>query len=80
LKVVYEKRRAVTRGIAKFWPVALMNNGGISIHVTHKTDQVALSYLEDIWVEKDEKEPRCFTIEFVCFICWCTTWEMTRHQ
>jgi hypothetical protein len=55
----------VTRAIPKFWPVALMNHTIIAFHVTHNTDQVALSYLEDIWVEKDEKEPRCFSIEFV---------------
>jgi len=64
LQGIYEKRRAVTRAIPKFWPVALMNNPLVGFHVTHNTDQLALTYLEDIWVEKDEKEPRCFTIEF----------------
>lgn len=68
LREVYEKRRAVTRAIPKFWPVALMNHNIIAFHVTHNTDQVALSYLDDIWVEKDENEPRCFVIEFVCSI------------
>jgi hypothetical protein len=32
----------------------------------HSQDQLALSYLEDVWVERDPVESRCFTIEFVC--------------
>jgi len=51
--------------IPNFWPVALTNNPNISIHAAHHQDQVALSYLEDIWVERNPKERRCFTLEFV---------------
>jgi len=42
-----------------------MNHGMFSFHVQHNADQLALSYLEDLWIARDEKEPRCFTIEFV---------------
>jgi hypothetical protein len=42
-----------------------MNHSLISFHAQHNGDQLALSYLEDLWVERDAKEPRCFTIEFV---------------
>ena len=62
---VYQKRREVTKGIANFWPIALMNHPVFSVHAQHNADQLALSYLEDVWVERDPKEPRCYTIEFV---------------
>ena len=42
-----------------------MNNGTLACYMQHNADKTALSYLEDIWVEKDAKEHRCFTIEFV---------------
>ncbi|KAH9835830.1 uncharacterized protein C8Q71DRAFT_908227 [Rhodofomes roseus] len=61
---VYEKRRAILKGINKFWPVALMNNSMFALHAQHNSDQVALSYLEDVWVSRDTKESRCFTLEF----------------
>ncbi|KAJ8596512.1 hypothetical protein M405DRAFT_152033 [Rhizopogon salebrosus TDB-379] len=64
LAPVYEKRRAVAKSIDKFWPVALMNNNMISFHAQHNIDQIALSYLEDLWIARDPKEPRCYTIEF----------------
>ncbi|KAG5728575.1 Protein SET [Termitomyces sp. T112] len=61
---VYERRREVVKTIPKFWPVALMNNSGFAFHVQHSADQLALSYLEDLWIERDPIEPRCYTIEF----------------
>ncbi|KAF8624796.1 hypothetical protein AX15_005685 [Amanita polypyramis BW_CC] len=61
---VYQKRREVVRTIEKFWPVALLNHAVIEVHTTHTADQLALSYLEDLWVERDKQEPRCFTLEF----------------
>jgi template-activating factor I len=61
----YEKRREVAKSIAKFWPVALMNNSHFAIFAQHSADQLALSYLEDLWVTRDPVEPRCYTIEFV---------------
>jgi len=42
-----------------------MNHSLFAYHAQHNADQTALSYLEDIWVEKDAVEHRCFTIEFV---------------
>lgn len=64
LRPLYEKRRQVIKSIPKFWPVAMMNNSTLACYIQHNTDKTALSYLEDIWVEKDPKEHRCFTIEF----------------
>ena len=63
-----EKRREVLKGIPAFWPVALLNHPSVSIHAVHQQDQVALSYLEDVWLTRDPVEKRCFTLEFVrCF-------------
>ena len=42
-----------------------MNNSTLACYIQHSADKTALSYLEDIWVEKDAKEHRCFTLEFV---------------
>jgi len=64
LRPVYEKRRSIVSAIPNFWPVALMNHSLFAYHAQHNADQTALSYLEDIWDEKDPKEHRCFTIEF----------------
>ncbi|KAF8640649.1 hypothetical protein AX17_000306 [Amanita inopinata Kibby_2008] len=61
---VYQKRREVLRTVEKFWAVALMNHPMISFTVQHNADQHALSFLEDLWVERDKQEPRCYTIEF----------------
>ena len=65
MQPVYEQRRAVVKAIQKFWPVALMNHEMFAIHCQHNLDQVALAYLEDLWVVRDPKEFRAFTIEFV---------------
>lgn len=65
MKPVYEKRRAIAKGIKKFWPVALMNHPILAMHAQHNADQVALSYLEDLWLVRDETESRTFTLEFV---------------
>ena len=62
---VYEKRRQTAKAIPKFWPVALMNNSLFALHAQHNADQVALSYLEDLWITRDPVESRCFTLEFV---------------
>ncbi|KAF5384683.1 hypothetical protein D9757_006226 [Collybiopsis confluens] len=61
---LYEKRRPVLKSINRFWPVALMNHSMFSFHAQHNADQVALSYLEDLWIVRDPVESRCFTIEF----------------
>ncbi|KAL0576577.1 hypothetical protein V5O48_005409 [Marasmius crinis-equi] len=61
---VYEKRRQVVKTIPKFWPIALLNHTLFAIHAQHHADQLALSYLEDVWIERDPNELRCYTIEF----------------
>lgn len=58
----------MTKAIPKFWPVSLVNHGLLSFQTQHNVDRNALSYLEDLWVARDPKEPRCFTLEFVCKI------------
>lgn len=63
---VFQKRREILKGIPKFWPVALLRNSLLSFHLTHSADQSALGYLEDLWIEKDPQEMRCFKLEFVC--------------
>ncbi|KAJ7042643.1 hypothetical protein C8F04DRAFT_1076616 [Mycena alexandri] len=60
----YEKRREVAKSIEKFWPVALMNNSHFAFFTQHSADQLALSYLEDLWIARDTVEPRCYTLEF----------------
>ncbi|KAJ6604279.1 hypothetical protein DFH09DRAFT_898847 [Mycena vulgaris] len=60
----YEKRRAVAKSIPKFWPVALMNHSHFAFFAQHSADQLALSYLEDLWIARDTVEPRCYTLEF----------------
>lgn len=62
---VYEKRREVVKGIPKFWPVALMNRNEFAMLVQFPHDQNALSYLEDLWLIRDQAENRAFTLEFV---------------
>ena len=63
-----EKRRGVVKTIPKFWPVALLNHPAFAMHSVHHQDQVALGFLEDVWLTRDPNEGRCFTLEFVrCF-------------
>lgn len=67
---LYQERRAVVKAINKFWPVAIMHDPELLVHVAHTQDQTALSYLEDLWVEFDPKEVRAFTLEFVSAERW----------
>lgn len=64
LTPVYQNRREVLKTIKLFWPVALMNHSSFAVHAQHEADRVALSYLEDVWVVRDAKEPKVFTLEF----------------
>ena len=59
------KRRETLKSIPKFWPITLLNHPTVAMHTVHHQDQVALSYLEDVWTVRDSKEKRCFTLEFV---------------
>ncbi|KAJ7596641.1 hypothetical protein C8J56DRAFT_917945 [Mycena floridula] len=61
---VYEKRRPILKAISKFWPVALTNQSVFAFHVQHSADQLALTYLEDVWIARDPVEMRCYTVEF----------------
>lgn len=65
LKPVYERRREIVKSIPGFWPNALIRHSLFAYHAQHNADQSALNFLEDLWVEKDPNEHRCFTIEFV---------------
>lgn len=53
------------KSIPKFWPTALTHCEPFALHVQHEEDADALSYLEDLWVERDSAEPRVFTLELV---------------
>lgn len=64
MQPVFEKRRPIVKAIPKFWPVALLNHELFSLHCQHRSDQMALSYMEDLWVVRDPAEFRAFTIEF----------------
>lgn len=64
LSPAFKKRREILRAIPKFWPVALMRHNHLTLHIAHSADQSALAYLEDIWVEHDQLEPRAFKLEF----------------
>ncbi|THH17400.1 hypothetical protein EW146_g3391 [Bondarzewia mesenterica] len=64
LTPVYQRRREALKSIKMFWPVALMNHGVFAVHAQHDADKTALSYLEDVWVVRDKREPKVFTLEF----------------
>lgn len=59
------KRREVLKSIPRFWPIALSNHPNVSVYAVHHQDQIALNYLEDVWLARDPEEKRCFTLEFV---------------
>ncbi|KAH8835919.1 hypothetical protein DL96DRAFT_1694069 [Flagelloscypha sp. PMI_526] len=60
----YEARRDLIKTIPNFWAVTLMHNDTFILHLAHAADRQALTYIEDIWVVKDDKDPRAFTLEF----------------
>lgn len=65
LQPYYTKRRELLKGIPKFWPVALGNHPMVGLMTAHAGDQDALGYVEEVWIERDPKEPRAYKIEFV---------------
>lgn len=68
------------KGVPKFWPTALLNHHTVSIHAVHHQDQVALDYLEDVWLSRDPKEKRCFILEFVrCLLFLSQSRSRTLH-
>ena len=64
MDAVFAKRRQVLKTIDNFWLTALQNSQ-LGLHIQHKEDQLAMSYLEDLWIARNDVEPRAFTIEFV---------------
>lgn len=58
------ERRKTLKKIHNFWPKALFRHSLVALHTQHAADQDALTFLEDLWVERDEAEPRAFKIEF----------------
>ncbi|KAI0322322.1 hypothetical protein OF83DRAFT_1049593 [Amylostereum chailletii] len=64
LTPVYQKRREALKAIDKFWPVALTHHSLIAYSAQHDADRLALSYLEDVWVVRESREPKVFTLEF----------------
>jgi template-activating factor I len=42
----------------------MMNHQELSGLILHHHDQVALTYLEDVWVARNPDELRCYSIEF----------------
>jgi Nucleosome assembly protein (NAP) len=66
---VYQQRREALKSIPKFWPVALLKHSLFALQAQHDADRLALSYLEDVWVVRDPREPKVFTLEFVRPFC-----------
>ncbi|KAI0308012.1 hypothetical protein B0F90DRAFT_1679425 [Multifurca ochricompacta] len=64
LTPVYQQRREALKNIPKFWPVALLKHSLFALQAQHDADRLALSYLEDVWVVRDPREPKVFTLEF----------------
>jgi len=64
LTPVYQQRRDALKSIPKFWPVALLKHSLFALQAQHEADRLALSYLEDVWVVRDPREPKVFTLEF----------------
>lgn len=65
LNVVYQKRREAVKNIKKFWPTVLDEHAELEPHLQYREDLQALSHLTDFWLERNPKEPRAFTAEFV---------------
>jgi template-activating factor I len=65
LTPVYQQRREALKSIPKFWPMALLKHSLFAIQAQHDADRLALSYLEDLWVVRDPREPKVFILEFV---------------
>ncbi|KAH9968756.1 hypothetical protein BC827DRAFT_1257757 [Russula dissimulans] len=64
LTPVYQERREALKKIPKFWPVALLKHSLFALQAQHDADRLALSHLKDVWVARDPREPKVFTLEF----------------
>ncbi|KAG9087075.1 hypothetical protein FS749_003189 [Ceratobasidium sp. UAMH 11750] len=61
---LYASRRKVLSQQKHFWGIALSQHPEIGEHLQDPEDVNALTYLRDVWVERDPQEPRAFTLEF----------------
>ncbi|KAG9034965.1 hypothetical protein FRB95_012255 [Tulasnella sp. JGI-2019a] len=61
---IYEKRRKVFADVLNFWPTAIKHHRDLSAFLQIPDDQDAMGYLKEIYVQRDPKEHRAFTIEF----------------
>ncbi|THH30335.1 hypothetical protein EUX98_g3845 [Antrodiella citrinella] len=61
---VYERRKALTKTIPKFWPVALLRHPSVKLEFEKREDVDAIQYLEHVDIKRDPKEPRAYTLEF----------------
>ncbi|CAE6462206.1 unnamed protein product [Rhizoctonia solani] len=63
LKPLYESRRKTLAAQKNFWGIALGQHPEIGQHLLDPNDAEAMTYLRDLWVERDPKEHRAFTLE-----------------
>jgi len=63
MDTLYAKRRQVVKQIPKFWPTAFFHNKFLELEAELPADRDALTFLEDIWIERNPTEPRAFKIE-----------------
>ncbi|CAE6534430.1 unnamed protein product [Rhizoctonia solani] len=64
LQPLFEQRRKTLADQRNFWGIALGQHPEISQHLSETKDAEAISYLRDLWVERDPREHRAFTLEF----------------
>jgi hypothetical protein len=66
---LYASRRKALAAQKNFWGIALGQHPEVGEHLQDPEDAQAMTYLRDLWVERDPKEHRAFTIEFVSQEC-----------
>ena len=71
MDVLYAKRRQVVKQIPNFWSTAFFHNKFLELEAEQTADRDALSFLEDIWLERNQTEPRAFKIEMVRYLLPC---------
>lgn len=64
LQPLYAARRKTLAGQKNFWGIALGQHPEIGQHLQDPEEADAMTYLRDLWVERDPNEHRAFTIEF----------------
>ncbi|KAF8594152.1 hypothetical protein BDV93DRAFT_482018 [Ceratobasidium sp. AG-I] len=64
LQPLYAARRKTLAAQKNFWGIALGQHPEIGQHLLDPEEADAMTYLRDLWVERDPKEHRAFTIEF----------------